>query len=229
MDPILKAQIDIIQNEILPELASLVKEPARTHVQYLHFWLNSSRVGGFGEGSHLQKWLLKKYKAEKEQVEIEEGGKIPEYNDPGLPFVQSKPIDQIEPTIPPVVFQLDDGEVAQLCECLSKFFPPDQHSTLEQLFKGLVVNNPLHFKGRQNRLSDLFARLEFSRKISGEKTEISNWVSHAFCCLDSSGTLKPVNADSVRQGFTRNHPKKEDRLCVFEWLPPLPHSRNRAK
>ena len=70
MDEKLKRQIEIIQNEVLVEIA--VRD-TRSLVLYLHELINSQRIRLFGKDSYIMNYLVDKYNIYRESLKIESG------------------------------------------------------------------------------------------------------------------------------------------------------------
>lgn len=124
--------------------------------------------------------------------------------------------------------------VDNLHEILKEYFRNKEEELLAVL-KGGNVKEKLLFPSNQNRLVELFLRLKYNGFIINSKEDIKEWICDSFCYQFSRGGINEVrdfNGNTVYDLLTKSKsrgPKKEQRICMVDWLPFKSHEARREE
>jgi hypothetical protein len=106
-------------------------------------------------------------------------------------------------------------------ECIKLFVTQEQHQFLEELLQKGSCEQEIFFRGKQNLLADLFARL-FKNKLllgAGSQEDVAHWLSQNFS-YKNGNTYKKVTISGTIKVISKglNVPKLNERLCYIEGL-----------
>lgn len=106
-------------------------------------------------------------------------------------------------------------------ECIKFFVTQEQHQFLEELLQKGSCKQEIFFRGKQNLLADLFARL-FKNKLllgAGSQEDVAHWLSQNFS-YKNGNTYKKVTISGTIKVISKglNVPKVNERLCYIEGL-----------
>lgn len=112
----------------------------------------------------------------------------------------------------------DPGQLELIFEGLKIYFKDDE-ANLKKALQGEEIEKPLFFPHRQNKLAELFRRLDYNACLLNNKTEINKWLCKNFE-FEEKGKVKPFNRYTIKDILStgKGEAKKGERICEFEWL-----------
>jgi hypothetical protein len=117
----------------------------------------------------------------------------------------------------------DTDTVNKILERLSPYFE-DSFEQLEQALLGKYLEQPLLFPHNQNRLVEVFRRLQYNRFLLSNSTEIADWLCKNFHFRYTKGDIsesKQFNRSTVYEILTKGkgEPSNKSRILQVDWLP----------
>jgi len=117
--------------------------------------------------------------------------------------------------------------VNELFEGLKGFFDVEDHQYLRYVLEGENVDRMLIFQSNANRFIELWKRMQYNKSAINSKMEIANWICRNFMYKYVKGNVNEVrsfNKNTVWTGlkYKGPEPRKEQRICLFDWLPYKP-------
>jgi len=114
-----------------------------------------------------------------------------------------------------------------LFEGLHGFFDIVDHQYLRYILEGEKVDRMLTFLSNANRFIEFWKRMLYNKYVVNSKMEIANWICSNFMYKYVKGNVNEVrsfNKNTVWTGlkYKGPEPRKEQRICIFDWLPYKP-------
>jgi hypothetical protein len=117
----------------------------------------------------------------------------------------------------------DIETIDKLLELLYPYFE-DTILKLEQALSGEILDQPLLFPHNQNRLVEVFRRLQYNNYLLSNSTQVANWLCKNFQFIYKKGgnqEARPMNFNSVYEILTKGkgEPTISLRIAQVDWLP----------
>lgn len=122
--------------------------------------------------------------------------------------------------------------LSELIEEAKKYFDIADHDKLEALLKGGDIQGKILFCAKSNQWAEVFGRLKYNGLIPDTKQNIKVWLCTYFR-FEKGKTREATdfNESTVHSLLTKGQgePKRQNRICIFEWLPYITIERRRME
>lgn len=124
---------------------------------------------------------------------------------------------------PQLIF-IDPTVLDNFYNLLKGFFPGKEHELYKAL-KGEVIEEKLHFPDMQNKLAEVFYRLQYNNFIISKNSQIIDWLCSTFTYLYQRGKvteIRDLKHNTLKDMFNGNKGEptnKTNCICKVDWLP----------
>ncbi|MFA6151017.1 MAG: hypothetical protein WC716_06845 [Chitinophagaceae bacterium] len=117
--------------------------------------------------------------------------------------------------------------IPNLHEILKTYFVEDEWDKLLTLLKGQNIEQKLLFRALQKQIAELFRRVKYNGLLTGQETNIADWIVKSFQCLSMENEIvTDLNKDYIYSVLTKakeDISDKRKRICNVEELPYKSH------